>query len=293
MIDIDHLYKVYKSGRGIFDITLKVEKGEVFGFIGPNGAGKTTTIRQLMGFTNADSGSCSIGGKDTRKQAEIIQRDLGYVPGEISYFENMTGNCFMDFMTGLRGGRGDERRIELCEFFELENDRPLKKMSKGMKQKVALITAFMHDPDILLLDEPSSGLDPLMQKRFVELILSEKKRGKTIFLSSHTFDEVERTCDRAAIIREGHIAAIEDISRLRSQITKSCLVTFSEKNDMLRIRNSGLAFKELDETKVEIFIEDNYSKMINTLADCSVTNMDMPQQGLEQIFLKYYGKEGV
>lgn len=291
MIEIKNLTKTYSNGKGIFDVSFSVSEGEVFGFLGPNGAGKTTTIRNLLGFTNPVSGSCSIGGLDCRTRADEIQKNLGYVPGEIAFFDNMTGMQFMKFIADMRGTKDTKRRDGLIERFELESDRKIRKMSKGMKQKVGLITAFMHDPATIILDEPTSGLDPLMQKRFIELIIEEKQRGKTILMSSHMFDEVDRTCQRAAIIREGKIVAVEDIASLKSSLRKSYLVTFENIKDLEIIKGSALEFKVVDDNRVEIYVSNNYDNMLSTLAKCKVTSLDAAAQTLEQIFIRYYGKE--
>ncbi len=292
MIEVTELSKIYSNGKGVFDISFKVEKGEVFGFLGPNGAGKTTTIRNLLGFTNPTKGSCSINGMDCRKKASQIQKTLGYVPGEIAFFDNMTGIKFMNFISDMRGMDCTKRRDYLIEFFELEPNGKIRKMSKGMKQKVALITAFMHDPEVIILDEPTSGLDPLMQRRFVQLIKEEKERGKTILMSSHIFDEVERTCDRAAIIREGKIVALENISTLKSSIKKSYFVTLSGDEDIEKIKSSGLEFKIIDENRLEIFISDEFKKLFETLSKCNVKDLETSSQTLEEIFIRFYNKEG-
>ncbi|MTI94436.1 MAG: ABC transporter ATP-binding protein [Firmicutes bacterium] len=291
MIELRDLSKVYSNGKGVFDVSFNVAEGEVFGFLGPNGAGKTTTIRALLGFTNASKGSCSINDMDCRRDAAKIQKILGYVPGEIAFFENMTGIQFLKFMADMRGTKDVKLRNKLIERFELETDRKIRKMSKGMKQKVGLIAAFMHDPRVIVLDEPTSGLDPLMQKRFIELIIEEKRRGKTILMSSHMFDEVDRTCSRAAIIWEGRIVAVEDIPTLKSTLRKSYLVTVADKTDIKRIEASGLEFRLVDDNRVEIFVSDDYSEMLSTLAACKVTSLDAAAQTLEQIFIRYYGKE--
>ncbi|MFA5524077.1 MAG: ABC transporter ATP-binding protein [Tissierellales bacterium] len=291
MIEVKNLSKIYSNGKGIFELDFKVSEGEAFGFLGPNGSGKTTTIRNLLGFTNPTSGSCSINGLDCRTNAAEIQEILGYVPGEISFFDNMTGMQFMKFIADMRGIDDTSRRDSLIERFELESDRKIRRMSKGMKQKVGLITAFMHDPSVIILDEPTSGLDPLMQRCFIELIIEEKQRGKTIFMSSHMFDEIDRTCERAAIIREGKIAAIKDISSLKSTLRKSYIVSVASNSDMDKIKASILDYEVIDDNKVEIFISNNYDDMLTTLASCKVTSLDVSAQTLEQIFIQYYGKE--
>lgn len=293
MIEISNLSKVYGNGKGIFDVNLRVEKGEVFGFLGPNGAGKTTAMRCLMGFTNPSNGGCTINGLDCRTKADVIQAKLGYVPGEIAFFDNMTGTDFLKFMGEMRGSKDTKLKDQLIQRFELEAGGKIRKMSKGMKQKLGLVAAFMHDPEILILDEPTSGLDPLMQRRFIELIQEEKQRGKTILMSSHMFDEVDRTCQRAAIIKEGRIVAVEDIAGLKSSLRKSYLVSVAGKTDIDRIKFSGLEYKLQDDNRVEIYISNDYSQMLSVLASCQVTSLDAAAQTLEQIFIRYYGKEAV
>lgn len=291
MIKIDHLTKKYSSGKGIFNVSFEVQKGEVFGFLGPNGAGKTTTIRQLLGFTNADEGYCTINGLDSRLHSKDIHKSLGYLPGEISFFDDMTGNEFMNFMQSLHSHKDKTIRNQLIERFELESDRKIKKMSKGMKQKVALITAFMHNPDILILDEPTSGLDPLMQKRFIEFILEQKALGKTILMSSHMFEEVERTCERVAIIKEGRIVAIEKISDLNEKVIKQYLVSLKDNESVSKLLSSSLDTKIVNTHQVEITLHNNTNEMLGVLSDLNVDNIDSVEQSLEQIFISYYGKE--
>ncbi|MCI9048971.1 MAG: ABC transporter ATP-binding protein [Coprobacillus sp.] len=217
IINIQNLTRDYGSKKGVFDVSIQVEKGEVFGFLGPNGAGKTTTIRHLMGFINPKIGSCQIDGLDCWKNHDEIQKRLGYIPGEINFFDDLTGKEFLKFVADYRDVGKDNRMQEMIERFELDTRSKIKKMSKGMKQKLGIVAAFMHDPDILILDEPTSGLDPLMQNRFIELIAEEKKRGKTILLSSHMLEEVESTCDRIGIIRNGKIVTVDSVETLKKR----------------------------------------------------------------------------
>ncbi len=290
IIQVENVTKTYKSGKGIFDISFSVDQGEVFGYLGPNGAGKTTTIRQLMGFTNVDQGRCLIRGMDTRLQAEEIQKFVGYIPGEIAFFNNMTGKQFLDFISQMRK-QAKSRTAELVTRFELDVKPKISKMSKGMKQKVALTAAFMHDPEIYILDEPTSGLDPLMQKTFIELILEEKKRGKTILMSSHSFEEVERTSDRAGVIREGRLVALEDVNSLKAAQRKAFIVTVVSSGEVELLQNSNLEISRITGNQVEIIISSNYDEFIRVLTKCSVKGLDVLNQNLEQAFMKYYGRE--
>ena len=215
IIHIDHLTKDYGHGRGAFDITLSVKKGECYGFLGPNGAGKTTTIRHLMGFSKPDTGRAHILGADCWLQAAALKNRIGYIPGEIELPTGMTGTQFLLMMQKMRGIKDDTRTAMLLDKFRLDPSVKIRKMSFGMKRKVAIITAFQHDPDVLILDEPSSGLDPIMQKTFIDYVAEERKRGKTIFLSSHIFHEVDIACNRVAIIKEGHIVSEIDLDKLK------------------------------------------------------------------------------
>lgn len=265
VISIENLTRDYGRGKGIFDVSFQVGKGEVFGFLGPNGAGKTTTIRHLMGFIKSKSGKCTINGLDCWADRAAIQKNLGYIPGEISFFDEMTGTEFLNFVARYRGVETENRKKELLEYFELDPKGKVKKMSKGMKQKIGIVAAFMHDPQILILDEPTSGLDPLMQSRFVELIETEKKRGKTILMSSHMFEEVERTCDRVGIIREGKLVAVDSIDALRKRHVQTYTVTLAT------------------EENARAFAKDFHGTCEGLTVQVTA------KQSLEDIFMNYYG----
>lgn len=234
MIQVEHLTKDYGFGRGIFDVSFDVRPGEVFGFLGPNGAGKTTTIRHIMGFSRPQEGSITVMGKDSWKEAAAIKRRLGYLPGEIAFPANMTGTQFIDYMARQRGITDRTKTEYLLEKFELDPAGDLKRMSLGMKRKLAIVTAFMHDPELLVLDEPTSGLDPLMQERFIEFVLDEKKAGKSILLSSHIFSEVDATCDRIAIIKDGVLVSTIVADTLRHNEDKVFKVEFSDAQEYER-----------------------------------------------------------
>jgi ABC-2 type transport system ATP-binding protein len=208
IIKITNLTKDYGDHKGIFDVSFEIKEGEVFGFLGPNGAGKTTTIRHIMGFIKQDSGECYINDLNCFNDASIIQKKTGYIPGEMALMGSMTGIQFIKFMADYRGLKDLTKAHELIKKFDLDPHGNIKKMSKGTKQKIGIVVALMHDPEIIILDEPTSGLDPLMQNKFVEVIQEEKIKGKTILMSSHTFEEVEKTFDRVAIIKNGQIFAI-------------------------------------------------------------------------------------
>ena len=293
MIQVQDLTQTYKSGKGVFDLNFTIKEGEVFGYLGPNGSGKTTTIRNLLGFSNASKGKAKIDGLDCRKDTAKLQNIIGYLPGETAFFNNMTGFEFLKFMTEMRNTKNLSRKNNLIEKFELDTEVKIKKMSKGMKQKLAIITAFMHDPKVYILDEPTSGLDPFMQNLFMELISDEKSRGKTIMMSSHIFEEVQRSCDRAGIIRDGKIVAVENINALNEMKQETYIITLKYKKDVEKLVDSDLSTEKISEYRVQTTVNDNYQKFFETLALCNVARLDVKQESLEDIFMKYYGKEGV
>ena len=292
VIEISHITKDYGKGRGVFDVSFSVNQGEVLGFLGPNGAGKTTTIRQLMGFMKPDSGKLSIMGMDCFKNTEKIQKSVGYLPGEIAFIDSMNGMEFIRFVAKMKKMKGLGRAEEPMEMFELNASGRLKKMSKGMKQKIGIVCAFMDpEADIMILDEPTSGLDPLMQNRFVELILSEKKQGKTILMSSHMFEEIERTCDRAAIIRSGRLAAVEEIEKLKEGRQKVIEVTFKE-SPMAEEFAAAFprAVYQPGGKIVTVKVGKNLDAFIKKAGEYTVTDFNVRTQSLEEFFMHFYGE---
>jgi ABC-2 type transport system ATP-binding protein len=292
MIKIENLTKSYGKDKGVFDLTFQVSQGEAFGYLGPNGAGKTTTIRHLLGFLNSDSGTCSINDLDCRRYAAQIQKFTGYLPGEIAFLDEMSGYEFLKLLADMRGMKSTKKRDHLIDALELDCRGKIRKMSKGMKQKLGIVAAFMHDPEVLLLDEPSSGLDPLMQHRFIALIQEEKAAGKTILMSSHSFDEIERTCDRTGIIRLGRLVAVENIAVLRASQCKRYTVTFEDEEAAAAFAQTGLSIISIAGNVVDVSIQDNLPQFLAALPEFPVTALDTVQLGLEDVFMQYYGKDG-
>lgn len=288
-IEIKNLTKDYGNQKGIFDITFSVKQGEVLGFLGPNGSGKTTTIRHLLGFSTPDHGTCTVNGLDCFKEAKEIHRSLGYLPGEIAFMDDMTGKQFLKFAADLKGMKNQGRMQELMDMFSLDPRGRIKKMSKGMKQKIGIVCAFMDSPDLYILDEPTSGLDPLMQNQFVELILEEKKRGATILMSSHMFEEVERTCDRTAIIREGRIVAVEDMGTLGKSKQKIFTVTLGSKAEAEAFSGEIDGVRQIRENRVTVGVRGELSEFIRCLGKYRVLNLAEQKQSLEDLFLHFYG----
>ena len=289
VIEIRQLTKDYGNNRGIFDVSLSVKKGEVFGFLGPNGAGKSTTIRHLMGFIQADQGSCQINGLDCLRDHARIQQALGYLPGEIAFMDDMTGLEFIKFMAKMKGMTDLTKAYELMERFELNPQGKIKKMSKGMKQKIGIICAFMHDPELLILDEPSSGLDPLMQNRFIELVLEEKQRGKTIFMSSHIFEEIERTCDRTAMIKDGRLISIEELQTLKASKHKTYQITFATPELVEQFMDEGFECKQVESNVIKVVPRNNLNYLLATLSRYDIIDLDITKPTLEELFLHFYG----
>lgn len=292
MIHVDCITLKYPGGKGIEDVSFTVKEGEVMGYLGPNGAGKTTTIRCLLGFSRADRGRCSIDGLDCRTNAPQIQRFLGYIPGEIAFLDGMTGQQFLDFLSEMRGTHDKEKRKELLDLFELDPGGKIKKYSKGMKQKIGIIAAFMHDPRVLILDEPTSGLDPLMQNRFIELILREKERGKTILLSSHMFEEVEKTCDRISIIKDGQIIKKTDAHLLKKNQRTTYKIHLEEEADVELLRGFGAEMSGFEGGRGELFVRgEQVDDFIKYLSRVKVLSLESKNQSLEEVFLNLYGRE--
>ena len=291
VIEISHLTKDYGNKKGIFDLSLHIKKGEVYGFLGPNGAGKSTTMRHLMGFSKPQQGKVQINGLDCWKQQKEIQKILGYLPGEIAFFNDMTGRQYINMIAKMRKMKDMTYAEELLELFEINPNANLKRMSKGMKQKIGIVTAFMHNPQVILLDEPTSGLDPLMQNRFIELVENEKKKGKTIIMSSHIFEEVERTCDRIGIIKEGHLIQEFDADELRHSRLKSYKVEFYNKqdlNEMIKLYPTATYSNVKKQMTISIQ-DDAINQLLQHLSKYPIYYLKEEKHTLEDYFMQFYG----
>lgn len=295
MIEVKGLTIQYLGGRGVFDLDFSVKQGEVMGYLGPNGAGKTTTIRALMGFMKPDKGSSSIDGLDCFGKSAQIKKRMGYIPGETAFPDGMSGEEYLKLISDMRGTRDLSLQKLLLKQFELSPKGSIRKFSKGMKQKLAIITAFMHNPDVLVLDEPSSGLDPLMQSRFVDLILSEKSRGKTILLSSHMFEEVEKTCDNVLIIKEGRIIRHSNTTSLKASQRKAFALRIIDPDVVLNsLIDTGFDAQKTSMDTIDVFVAgDAVDKFVKTLSEFTVLSIESKPQTLEDIFMDYYRKETI
>ena len=306
VIVVDSLTQDYGHGRGVFDVSFSVKRGEVFGFLGPNGAGKSTTIRHIMGFSRPQKGEIKVFGLETFKNYYKILDRVGYLPGEIALPEGLTGWEFIKMMWSLRKVENRERLDYLLDMFKLDPSIETKKMSLGDKRKLAIITAFMHDPEVLILDEPTSGLDPVMQQTFIDFVKAEKKRGKTILLSSHIFNEVEATCDRIAIIKDGRIVSEFDTSYITHNENKNFRVEFKRAGDfekfianMPKLRKNAVNIKKIsvrdnDKENLTAIVAAN-DKDINSLVDIlsqyNVKSFTQVKFTLEDYFMQFYKEE--
>ena len=257
LINLNHITKDYGNGRGIFDVNIAIEEGEVFGYVGTNGAGKTTTLRHLMGFLKPSKGFATINGLDCWGQSAEVKRMVGYVPGEIAFPDAPTGNAFLKRQAELLNLKDMRYAEEIIKKLQLDPSANLKRMSKGMKQKTAIVAAFMTDSPILILDEPTTGLDPLMRAEFVNLIKAEKKKGKTIIMSSHMFEELEDTCDKVAMIKDGHIIDVKETKEIKHNQDKVFKIEFKTSADYQHFLTESFKFTEKRPNQNQVIIEIN------------------------------------
>lgn len=306
VIEVDGLTKDYGHGRGVFNVSFEVSRGEVFGFLGPNGAGKSTTIRHIMGFSKPERGQTRVFGLESFSCYHEILKSVGYLPGEIALPEGLTGWEFIKMMGSLRKSENKERLEMLLKRFELDPSGETKRMSLGDKRKLAIVTAFMDDPEVLVLDEPTSGLDPVMQQEFINFIKEEKERGKTILLSSHIFSEVDATCDRIAIIKDGVIVSTFEANDIKHNENKIYELIFGDEasydkfiKGLTRIKKdkkqfSSLAIKEVckRELKVVVAVNDLHINELTTRLDkLNLTSFKEIKFTLEDYFMQFYKED--
>ncbi|PNX54183.1 MAG: hypothetical protein BV458_00805 [Thermoplasmata archaeon M9B2D] len=282
-IVVKNLTKYYGKVKGIEDLTFSVKKGEIFGFLGPNGAGKTTTIRTLLGYLHPTNGEAYILGKNITNNIVSIKRDVGYIPGDLNLYGHLTGRQFLDYFDSLRN-KQLPLLTELLQIFDVPLDRKIKGYSRGMKQKLGIIQAFMDDPDIVIMDEPTSGLDPLLQQKFYDFLRHQKKKGRTIFFSSHVLSEVDKICDRIGIIRNGKLVALEDVETLKDKMGKFIRVKIKEKPKTF----TGPKNMKITDDWIEFVIKGDIDYWIKQLSHYTILDLEIHEFSLEDIFIHYY-----
>jgi len=293
VVQIEKLTKFYGPHRGIVDVDLSVNQGEVFGFLGPNGAGKTTTIRLLLDHIRPTSGRATIFGIQTTEDPVAIHRRVGYLPGEFSLYDRLTGAQTIEYFANLRGGVDGEYVKSLIDRLDLDPTRRYREYSRGNKQKVALVCALQHRPDLLILDEPTAGLDPLVQQAFFELLQQQTAEGRTVFFSSHIISEVERLCDRVAIIRDGRIVEVDAVQGLRALAVHHVELTFATPAPLSEFEGlEGVSELKTEEDGkiVRMQVTGSIGPVIKTAARLDLVDLVSREPNLEEIFLAHYGR---
>ena len=293
VIDVSHLTKDYGKGRGIFDVSFKIPKGKVFGYCGTNGAGKTTTLRHIMGFLKPDSGEVRVNGIDPWKNGEIIKPHIGYLPGEIAFPPLESGTAFLRSQAEMIHLTDMSKAERIINALQLDPTATLRRMSKGMKQKTAIVAAFMHSPDIYLLDEPTTGLDPLMREAFIELLEEEKARGVTVLMSNHMFDELDETCDYVGFIKEGRIIDIVDMEEIRHRPFREFQIGFKNRAEFAEaFQNPPCEILRREEDLMNVFIRvnaDNANKVIAEIKKYELRQVSEIKYTLQRYFMESVG----
>ena len=291
IIELDRLTKSYGESRGITELSFQVEEGEIFGFIGPNGAGKSTTIRTMLGLIYPTSGSAKIFGKDCIAHGPEIKREIGYLPSEVFYYDNMRVKELLHYSASFYKKDCGKRIQELAEVMELDLSKRIDDLSLGNKKKVGIVQGLLHEPKLIILDEPTSGLDPLMQQRFFSLLEEENRKGTTILFSSHILSEVQRLCDRVAIIKEGRLMALEKMSTLKENTHKRFMLEPKSKIDANAFKVDGVTEWKEEEGEVSFLFHGNINEIMTRIAGVELVNIWVEEPDLEEIFMHYYVKE--
>ncbi|GKU77533.1 ABC transporter ATP-binding protein [Paenibacillus sp. L3-i20] len=290
-IELNHLTKTYGGARGITDLSFTVEQGEIFGFIGPNGAGKSTTIRTMLGLIYPTNGSAKIFGKDCIAHGPEIKKEIGYLPSEVFYYDNMKVKDLLQYSASFYKKDCSKRIKELAAIMELDLTKRIDDLSLGNKKKVGIVQGLLHEPKLIILDEPTSGLDPLMQQRFFELLEEENRKGATILFSSHILSEVQRLCNRVAIIKDGKLIALEKISDLKDNTYKKFKIETATEVDAASFAIPGVTEWKKDERTISFLFKGNINDVMRKIAELTLVNIWVEEPDLEEIFMHYYVKE--
>jgi len=288
IISVQNISKAFGKTKALENASFDVDQGEIFGFLGPNGAGKTTTIRMLLDLLRPDSGNISLFGKNISSHSIEIRQQCGYLPGEFTAYNNLTGIEFLNLIKNIRKPKTDDCQSLFTQFGLTEHDlnRRIKYLSHGTIQKIGIIQAFFHSPSLLILDEPTTGLDPLMQEVFYQLVFEEKKKGNTVFLSSHNLAEVEKLCSRVAIIRKGRIVSIKPMDELKERLGRTINIKLKEPIENLEIKGT----KVIQENGLEVSLrqEGELSGVLEQLAKLPVADISISKPELEEVFIEFY-----
>ncbi|WMJ80645.1 ABC transporter ATP-binding protein [Clostridium sp. MB40-C1] len=289
-IETNSLTKNYGKNRGVEDINLSINEGEFYGFIGPNGAGKSTTIRLLLNFIYPTSGSAKIFGKDCIKESKLIKEELGFVPSEVNYYKNMKVDEILSYAQSFKKEKDSTKLEKLCEIFEVDRNKLVGELSLGNKKKIAIIQALLNSPKLLILDEPTNGLDPLMQKRLFNLLVEENKNGTTIFFSSHNLVEVQKFCHRTAIIRDGKLIEVKKLDELLgNNVVKVTIVSKESLNNLLDNKHISMIKKE--ENKTSFLFDGDINILVKEIKDINLNELKIEDPALEDTFMSYYESE--
>jgi ABC-2 type transport system ATP-binding protein len=291
IIEINNLTKNYGKARGITDVSFNVEEGEIFGFIGPNGAGKSTTIRTLLSLIYPTSGSAKIFGKDCIEFGPEIKKEIGYLPSEVFYYDNMKVIDLLKYSASFYKKDCSKRIKELAEIMDLDLNKKIDDLSFGNRKKVGIVQGLLHDPKLIILDEPTSGLDPLMQQKFFDLLKEENKKGVTIFFSSHILSEVQKLCERVAIIKEGKLIKIEKISNLKENNFKNFEIEIITRIDKNYFNIDGVTNLIVKDNGVTFLFKGNINLIMQKISAIEISNLWIEEPSLEDVFMHYYEKE--
>jgi len=288
VIEINHLSKFYGKQRGIEDVTFSIKQGEIFGFIGPNGAGKSTTIRTLLALIHPSSGNATIFGKDCIHGAPVIAQEVGYLPSETFFYENMKVRDLLKYAETLYKKDCSQRIAELTSRLNLDTSRKIRDLSFGNKKKVGIVAGLLHSPKLLILDEPTSGLDPLMQQTFFEILREENQKGVTILFSSHILSEVQKMCNRIAILKEGKVISLENINDMRSNAYKKILLNMEETPNNRVFEMEGITNYEQNKTQISFMFKGDVNELLDRIRAKRLVDILIEEPSLEEIFMHYY-----
>ncbi|MCM3160107.1 ABC transporter ATP-binding protein [Metabacillus litoralis] len=287
IIEINNLTKSYKKNRGIDDLSLSIHKGEIFGFIGPNGAGKSTTIRTLLNFIHPTSGTANIFGKDSVKDSKEIRKQVGYLPSEVHYYDDMKALDLLQYSAKFHQYTNNQRIVELAEKLHLDLNKKIEDLSFGNRKKVGIIQALLHEPKLLILDEPTGGLDPLMQHTFFELLKIERDKGATIFFSSHILSEVQKMCDRVAIIKEGKLLKVERVETLLKNNVKKISLNLQTETEQAIEEIEGMNKVKNGDDWTFLYSGD-INRLLHKMSRLHVKDLLIEEPSLEEVFIHYY-----